>query len=687
MMIKAISFAAVAALCLACSPVEAQKKPLPGQFNRYRAAPRYGFLSIVPPDGAEFLKGQYFDIRVELHNECATNSSGVCGSPSLSGLKCQVEGQDLPAYFGKSWPAVADTWNYTYFKDMNASFANLKTPVGVSSYVWRSNKFDSTGSFAYRCEIPGVFTGGRRDLSTPQVVFGRWNVRSFANQGRLAKKVAFFIGDGMSPAMITAARAISEPTWYGKHFQNLLNLEKDMTMGKVMTNGMDSMLTDSANSAASYNCGHKGFVNTLNVNADTSPDTLDDPKVETLAEYLRRVRPNTCIGVVTTAEIQDATPAAVWAHTRRRSDKAVITAQNLEQTFKDWVPPPVQADVILGGGGEFFCNTSSTCKPLKGRDMYQEYQAKGYKLVTTTPELQGVSTNQKLLGIFTFNNLDTWIDRVLLTDNLGRTNSSPFGLPQTNYQQAGLELMVAKAIEVMDKRCSDGWYLMAEAASVDKSMHPQDYQRGLADLLEMDRAIKYVKDYAKNGDTLIMVTADHGQAYDVFGSVDTAYLASLPDEDSPEAQAVGGSQFLKKQAIGVYDTAGFFDLVVDPQTGATVNWDGRFVLAGGKVDGPERSENFTLVRSPESGTNPLTRLPAVSNKNLSSILGYTAYTENPKDGIHGAGQSGLLPGTQGQSVHSMIDVALYCYGPGQGVCSRTVDNTELFFMMAQAFGL
>ena len=226
-----------------------------------------------------------------------------------------------------------------------------------------------------------------------------------------------------------------------------------MTIGKVITNGMDSMITDSANSAASFNNGHKGFINSLNVNADTSPDTLDDPKIETIAEILRRKRPNTCIGVVSTAEIQDATPAAVFAHTRRRGDKAVITVQNLEQTFEDWVPPPAQVDVLFGGGGAYFCNGTRTCRSYKSRDVYADYAAQGYKLVTTTPELeQHVPKGEKVLGIFAANNLDTWIDRVLLNSNLGATNSSPFGEASTNYQQAGLELMTAKAVSLVHLR-------------------------------------------------------------------------------------------------------------------------------------------------------------------------------------------------------------------------------------------
>lgn len=436
---------------------------------RYRAAPRDGYLSIVPPDGAEFLKGQYFDARIELHNECAEGSKVEnCGMPSLAGLACTVNGKDLPSFFGKSWPATPETWNFTFHKDMNASYSKVSTPVGVSSFAFRSLSFPAPGDYDYKCTVPGIFVANStvaRQASTPQTVYGKWHVRSFEDKGRKAKNVVLFIGDGMGPGMVTAARALSEPTWYGKYYNNLLGMEQsDMTHGKVITNGMDSMLTDSANSAASYTTGHKGFVNSLNVNADTSPDTLDDPKIETIAEILRRRRPNTCIGVVTTAEIQDATPAAVFAHTRRRSDKAVITTQNLEQTFKDWVPPPAQVDVLMGGGGAYFCNGTKACKSAKGRDMYAEYAAKGYKLVTTTDDLEKFSGNDKLLGIFALNNLDTWIDRVLLTENLARTNSSPLGEPAPNVKQAGLELMVKKAIETMDKRCSDGWFLMAEAA-------------------------------------------------------------------------------------------------------------------------------------------------------------------------------------------------------------------------------
>ena len=127
--------------------------------------------------------------------------------------------------------------------------------------------------------------------------------------------------------MISAARYISKKTKFGKFKDNFLSFEKLGTVGKIATNGLDSMITDSANSAAAYMSGQKGWVNSLNVYADTSSPTLDDAKVETIAEYIRRTRPGMCIGVVTTAAVQDATPASVWSHTRRRSDFPIITDQ------------------------------------------------------------------------------------------------------------------------------------------------------------------------------------------------------------------------------------------------------------------------------------------------------------------------------------------------------------------------
>jgi alkaline phosphatase len=71
------------------------------------------------------------------------------------------------------------------------------------------------------------------------------------------------------------------------------------------------------------------------------PDPAKHPRVETISELLKRTR-GLAIGVVTTSEVQDATPAAVFAHTRRRSEYADIMDQALN--------PAQQPDVLMGGG-------------------------------------------------------------------------------------------------------------------------------------------------------------------------------------------------------------------------------------------------------------------------------------------------------------------------------------------------
>jgi len=112
--------------------------------------------------------------------------------------------------------------------------------------------------------------------------------------------------------------------------------------------------------------------------------------------------------------------------------------------------------------------------------------------------------------------------------------------------------------------------MMAEAASVDKMMHPLDYDRALADLLELDNTIGKTKEWLKRNkldntigktkewlkrnkldeDTLILTTADHGHSFDVYGSVDTQFFNSFSDDQEVE----------KKNSIGKNNHGGMHGL-------------------------------------------------------------------------------------------------------------------------------
>src|SRR5262249_376856 len=111
----------------------------------------------------------------------------------------------------------------------------------------------------------------------------------------------------------------------------------------VATAGSDSIITDSANSMSAYMTGHKSAVNAMGGYADRSEDPFRDPKVETLASVATR-RPGVSIGIAPNTEIEDAPPAAVIAHTRRRATYDQIVEQFLA----------AKPDVLMGGGSAHF---------------------------------------------------------------------------------------------------------------------------------------------------------------------------------------------------------------------------------------------------------------------------------------------------------------------------------------------
>src|SRR5262249_41139194 len=155
---------------------------------------------------------------------------------------------------------------------------------------------------------------------------------------RKAKNVILFVGDGLSPAHRTAARLLSKGITEGKAHGKLA-IDDMPHMALVATAGSDSIITDSANSMSAYVTGHKSAVSAMGGYADRSTDPFDDPRVESIASLAKR-RLGMAIGIVTNTEVEDATPAAVIAHTRRRATYDQI----VEQLYA------ARPDVLMGGG-------------------------------------------------------------------------------------------------------------------------------------------------------------------------------------------------------------------------------------------------------------------------------------------------------------------------------------------------
>src|SRR5262245_774939 len=295
-----------------------------------------------------------------------------------------------------------------------------------------------------------------------QVLRATWEV--FGTGPRRAKTVSLFIADGMTMANRTAARILSKGIREGKYYGQL-SFDDMPHMALIGTSGVDSVVTDSANSMSAYTTGHKSSVNALGVYAARNASNFEHPKVETIAELLKR-KTKMAVGVVSDAEVQDATPAGVVAHTRRRSDKAEIT----EQFFMSRV------EVLMGGGLAYFLPQGVPGSKRKdANDFIELFRRDGYAYAASDGEMKEAAAKpgtRKLLGLFHPENMDGALDRRILKQ--GTVSKFP--------AQPDVADMTRAAIQVLSRN-KDGFFLMVEAALIDKFNHPLDWQRPVDDTI------------------------------------------------------------------------------------------------------------------------------------------------------------------------------------------------------------
>lgn len=411
----------------------------------------------------------------------------------------------------------------------------------------------------------------------------------------------------------------------------------------------------------------------MGVYADSSPDAFDDPKVETIVELITRLIGST-IGIVSTAFLADATPIALAAHTRRRDLYGPLIDQTLNgvtnYTWTKFNGP----DVFFGAGAEQFIAGSGS---YQGKDYYKEFAKKGYTVSQNKTALMSAPHTSKALGVFSISNLPVWLDRNVYTDNLKNRSNAPDGSKKDALDVPGLKEMTLKAIDVLQARANgSGFFMMSEAASIDKQMHALDYDRALGDLLELDDTVNAtIAKLTQMGilkDTLILVTADHGHGFDVYGSADTKYLSAQQTDRN------------KREAIGNYQNSGLSQYTVkNPaisyNTGVNfpVNWEPRYTLAEGFGAFPDHKENYKVHKSG----------PRVPATNITGGSAGEEFFANPKDATDGFLVNGTLPVSASQGVHSLTDVPVYAMGPCAEMFGGVYDNTDVFFGIANCLGL
>ena len=558
--------------------------------------------AVYPLDRAAILVGSKFDFKVEF-DEIVDPAQ----------VKVTINGVDHPQTLGKS-----------------ATFIENEDQLKASSLLLRDVVITKPG----RYEVTA--TDGKKSMSV------NWDV--FATGPRKAKNVILFIGDGMTVANRTAARIMSKGIKEGKYLGKL-SFDDMPNMALIGTSGVDSIITDSANSMSAYTTGHKSSTNALGVYASRSKDNLAHPKVETITELVKR-KTKMAVGIVTDAEIQDATPAGMFAHTRRRGDKDIIT----EQLFFSG------ADVILGGGSAYF--TPSTTPGSKRRDsnnMTALFKSDGYAIAGTDAEMKAAAADpqtKRMLGLFHPANMDGALDRLYLKK--GTVDKYP--------NQPDLTDMTRTALQVLSRN-PDGFVLMIEAGLVDKYSHRLDGERSTYDTIMLSNAVQIAKDFAaKRNDTLIIVTPDHTHGMSIVGTIDDEKL---------------GSEMREK--VGLYEGAGFPNYAPADANGYPATPDVSRRLGIFYTNTPDHYETFRpKLDGPFVPTVKDDKGNIVANPKYQDVAGAIALTGNlPKTG----------PRAASEGVHTADDGVLTAMGPGAEQFKGFMDNTEVFRAMVNSLGL
>ena len=557
---------------------------------------------IYPLDRATILAGSPFDFKAEF-----------AGTVKPEDVRVTVNGQDYKGVFGKDVEFVASEKGKDD-KDLG------------SAVLLRGLTLSVPGS--YKVEVSA---GGQSRSVT-------WDVFGTAATPK-AKNIIFLLGDGLTVANRTGARIMSKGMTEGKANGRLAMDDLDH-MAFIGTSSTDAIATDSANTMSAYMTGHKTAVNALGVYADRTPASLDDPKVETIAEALRRTSKKS-IGVVSTAEIEDATPAAVVSHTRKRADKAEIVGM-----FYD-----VKPDVILGGGSAYFLPKSTTGSKRKDdKDYIQLFKDAGYTLATDKDSLaaaEGTNTG-KILGLFHTGNMDVALDRFLLKK--GTVEKFP--------NQPGLVDMTKAALTQLSKN-PEGFFLMVEGASIDKMSHAQDAERSLYETIEFDKAVGAAREFAKtHPDTLIVATGDHTHSMSVIGTIDD----SKPGTDM-------------REKVGIYADAGFTNYEDKDGDGYPDKIDPSKRLAVVYGNYPDHYETF----QPKLG-GPYE--PAIQNEKKE-------YVANPayKDVPGAVFVQGNIPRNNDSTAHAVDDIVLQATGPGAEGFKGYLEESDVYRVLAEAFAL
>ncbi|GAB1267239.1 alkaline phosphatase [Aurantivibrio infirmus] len=488
-------------------------------------------------------------------------------------------------------------------------------------------------------------------LNSPWFLDGETSVDSKTVFPSRAKNVILFVGDGMGVSTVTAARILEGQQKGMEGEENNLSIDLFPFTGLAKTYNVDAQTPDSAGTMTAMMTGVKTDVGVIGVDEDIvrgDCSTVFGNELVTALELAELAGKST--GVVSTARITHATPAATYAKSADRNWEDVsdmpaaaveagcedIASQlvNFEENLQMRFPGAKQIDgieVVFGGGRRHFLPKDSAYNSpdavssvegdrTDGRDLTAEWQEKYPKGKYVFDQAGFNEINpyraEKVFGLFNESHMQYEEDRE--NDIAG---------------EPSLTEMTDKAIDIL-RRNRKGYFLTVESGRIDHGHHAGSAYSALTDTIEFANAIQSVVDSVDMRETLIIVTADHGHVFTIAGypKRGNPILGKVVGvgADSPALAGDG----MPYTTLGYANGLGFRDL------GNETDADASYGLPAdaGRVD-------------------------------LSGV-------DTESSGYH---QEALVP--LGSETHSGEDVAIYGKGPGSYLVSGTNEQSIIFHIM------
>ncbi len=339
-------------------------------------------------------------------------------------------------------------------------------------------------------------------------------------QGTRAKNVILFLGDGMGVATVTAARILEGQMRSESGEENLLSFEQLPYAAVSKTYSVNQQTSDSAPTMSAIVTGAKTKDGVISLAQDVIPGdhtTVKGNELMTILEMAEEAGLST--GVVSTARVTHATPAACYAHSPERNWEAdgALSAAARAAGFPDIARQLIEfpygngPEVVLGGGrGKFLPRTVADPEDKSqfgergdGRNLIDEWLAKHPRSAYAWNKEQFNAVDprgaDRLLGLFERSHMEYEHDR-----------------PKDAGGEPSLSEMTSKAIDLLAKN-RKGYFLMVEGGRIDHAHHDGNAYRALTETIEFANAVKAALGKIDLRETLVIVTADHSHTLTIAG--------------------------------------------------------------------------------------------------------------------------------------------------------------------------